>query len=93
MRKICIAITVTLFLGVMSPAVVSAGEDHGFLFLMQVDPIAQLVHHYEPSKEPPMLDFGHISVLHLTHAILAAIILIFLAWYGAGRIRNRGEGE
>ncbi len=40
-----------------------------------------------------MLDMKHVSVAHLAHAIFAAVLLIFLAWFGARRIRNRKEGE
>ncbi len=74
------------------PAVVFAGEE-GFLWLMQIGPLEHLAQTYSPAHEPPMIDMGHISVTHLAHAILAAIILILCAWFGTRRIRNRKEGE
>lgn len=93
MRRIRIFLVLSaLVTSLILPSIAGAAE-HGFLFVQKIGPIEQLIQNYEPAEEAPMVDFGHVSVLHLTHSILAAIILVFFAWFGARRIRNRKEGE
>jgi F-type H+-transporting ATPase subunit a len=90
-KRVRIAI-IAIVTGVALPAMSYAGE-HGFLWLNQIGPLQELNHRLQPGEEAPMLDMGHMSVMHLAHSILAAIILVSLAWYGTRRIRNRSQGE
>ena len=91
MRRVRIAIMAVLA-SVVLPAVSFASE-HGFIWLNKIGPLAELNNRLQPSEEAPMWDMSHMSVLFLAHSILAAIILICLAWYGTRRIRCRKEGE
>jgi len=92
LRRILTVLIIAVLVSMALPAVASASEE-GFLFLMQIGPLEHLAHKYSPVSEPPMIDMGHVSVTHLAHAILAAMILVFFAWFGARRIRNRKENE
>ena len=91
MRRVRIAIT-AIVASVFLPAVSFAGE-HGFLWLEKIGPLQELNNKLQPGENARALDMSHMSVIYLAHSILAAIILISLAWYGTRRIRRRKEGE
>lgn len=64
-----------------------------YTWLMQIGPLQRLQEEHGPAHSPPVIDINHISIDALAHACLAATLLIFLAWFGARRIRNRKQGE
>lgn len=76
----------------MMPAKAFASEGV-YTWLMQIGPLQQLQHEYGPQHTPPVIDINHVSVDAVVHAVLAAVLLILLAFIGTRRIRGRAKGE
>lgn len=73
---------------------VSASASEGvYTWLMQVGPLKKLQESHGPEHGAPVIDMQHVSIDALAHAVLAATLLIFLAAYGARRIRGRAKGD